>query len=1280
MVTLSILCLRRRKVFNFCKIVETKKKPGVIFIEPNFTIGLKKSDLMIRGKDFYAVWDADSNMWVTNENYIVDVIDQAIDEKISKKNHDNGFEYIPRYMRNADSGSIDKWHKYVQKQLRDDYHELDTKIIFANTETTRKDFATKRLPYNIEEGSIEAYDELMSTLYDQSERDKLEWAMGAIISGDSKNIQKFIVLYGSAGSGKSTFLNILQGMFEGYTSIFNAKELASSNNSFALESFKNNPLISIQHDGDLSRIEDNTLLNSIVSHEQMEVNEKFKSKYIARFNTFLFMGTNKPVKITEAKSGLLRRLIDVKPSGRTLSYSKYNRLMKQISFEYGAIADYVLKKYLSMGPDYYSTYVPIDMISATNDFYDFMDYYYEEFANTEYVQLKTAWELYKTYCDMAKVGYTLSYRQMKNEFGNYFEEFLTDYYVDRRTHVRNVYVGFRKEKFTNNFEKIEKKSDEKSWLNFNSKVSSFDIVCSDCPAQLANKESGTPTHKWSQVMTKLQDIDTTNLHYVKVPQNHIVIDFDIKGDDGKKSAEKNFEAASKFPPTYAELSKSGCGIHLHYIYDGDVSKLSAVYDDNIEVKVFKGNSSLRRMLTLCNDIPIAKINSGLPFKEDKKVVDFKVIKSEKAIRTMIKKNLNKEYHANTRPSIDFIYTILEQAYANKELVYDVSDLKQSVLYFASNSSNQSEYCVELVTKMKFKSESEPADKDFDETPIVFYDVEVFPNLFLVNWKFAGEENKCVRMINPTPSQITELLQYRLIGYNCRRYDNHIMYARTLGYSNLELYHLSQKLVKSVKSVSNNVMFANAYNLSYLDVYDMVITKQTLKKWEIDLGIHHQELGYDWDKPVPEDKWEEVALYCDNDVIATEAVFNSEEGQSCYLARQIISEISGLTVNSTNNAHSAAIVFNGNKKPQSEFVYTDLSEIFPGYVFDNGKSYYNGEEVGEGGYVYANPGIYSNVWTFDIASMHPHSIKALNLFGDKYTKNFYDMVEARIHIKHGDFDKVYDMFDGKLKKYLKDKSQAKALSNALKIVINSVYGLTASKYDTPFKDVRNIDNIVAKRGALFMITLRDKLQAMGVTVIHIKTDSIKIPDPTEEIKNFIYEYGKQFGYSFEVEDIYKKFCLVNNAVYIAQHEDGSWTATGAQFAQPYVFKTLFSKEKIEFKDLCETKSVQTAIYLDFDEGIEPEHDYRFIGRVGLFCPIKPGNGGGVLVAERTDTKTGEKKYSSVTGTKGYRWLESEFVKENNMEDAIDKSYYISLVDAAKDTISKFGDFEMFVKEN
>lgn len=365
---------------------------------------------------------------------------------------------------------------------------------------------------------------------------------------------------------------------------------------------------------------------------------------------------------------------------------------------------------------------------------------------------------------------------------------------------------------------------------------------------------------------------------------------------------------------------------------------------------------------------------------------------------------------------------------------------------------------------------------------------------------------------------------------------------------------------------------------------------------------------------------------------------------------------------------------------------NILNSFPGYEFvydDNTKKYcnmYRGIDVGFGGYVYAKPGIYYDVALLDIQSMHPSSAVNLNAFGD-YTKNFKDILDARVAIKHGDYDAAKKMFGGKLAPYLTDSENASALAQALKIAINSVYGLTSANFENPFRDSRNKNNIVALRGALFMKTLQDEVEERGFTVAHIKTDSIKIPNATPEIIQFVMDFAKKYGYVFELEATYDRMCLVNDAVYIAKYKDGKhageWTATGTQFQVPYVFKKLFSREPIEFDDMCETKSVSTALYLDVNENLgADEHDYHFIGKVGRFCPIKEGCGGGELLREGKD-KEGNVKYSSATGAKGYRWLESEVVKELGKEQDIDRSYYRTLVDDAVTTISKYGDFEQFI---
>ena len=1260
---------------DFFRIKEKISKDGTLEIFPDFRI-CRSKDLMIRGRSFYAIWDEEAGLWSTDEYDVQRLVDAELDnyEPTSSGWHTKSIKHLSDFSSN-------RWlqfRNYVG-HLSDSSHQLDESLTFVNSEVKKNDYKSKRLPYPIQPGSIEAYDELIGTLYDPQERAKLEWAIGSIISGDSTDIQKFLVLYGSAGTGKSTVLNIIQQLFEGYYTSFEAKALTGSNNSFATEVFKSNPLVAIQHDGDLSRIEDNTKLNSIISHEEMTMNEKYKPSYTSRINAFLFMGTNKPVKITDAKSGIIRRLIDVRPTGEKVTPRKYQTLYSKIPFELGAIANHCLEVYRSMGRDFYSGYRPTEMMLQTDVFFNYIESYYDIFREQDGVSLAQAYELYKAYCEDSNVEYKLARYKFREELRNYFDNFEDRAEVNGER-IRSWYSGFNADHFKT---PIDGPQDKVFSLVLDHSESIFDEIYSDRPAQYANT-NGTPFKKWADVETTLADLDTSKVHYVKPPLQHIVIDFDLKGPDGQKSAERNLEAASKWPATYAEFSKSGAGIHLHYNYQGDTTELSRIYDEGIEIKVFTGDSSLRRKLSACNNVPISDLTSGLPLKE-KKVINADSVKSEKALRDLIARNLRKEIHPGTKPSMDFIHKILEDAYRS-DLSYDVSDLRPKILSFANNSTNQALYCIKLIQTMKFKSEHilEPMNDEGtayerklpdDDERLVFFDVEVFSNLFVICWKYEGDPH-VVRMINPSTTDVEALMTRKLVGFNCRKYDNHILYGAFMGYNNKQLYELSQKIISN----SPNAYFGEAYGISYTDIYDFLSKKQSLKKWEIELGIKHQELGLPWDEPVDKSLWDKVAEYCENDVIATEAVFQNRKQD--FIARQVLSELSGLSVNATTQQHTSRIVFGSDRHPQEKFVYTDLSEMFPGYKYDMGKSTYRGEEVGEGGLVRAKPGIWTDVALLDIQSMHPTSIEALNVFGE-YTKNFSALKSARVAIKHGNYDEAKTMLDGKLAKYLKNPEDAEALSYALKIVINIVYGLTSAKFDNAFRDPRNIDNIVAKRGALFMVDLMNFVESKGFIVAHIKTDSIKIPNATKEIIDEVMEFGESYGYTFEHEETYEKMCLVNQAVYVAKTVSGRkpahWTAVGTQFQVPYVFSTLFSKEPIRFEDLCETKSVTTALYLELvdDDDETPmvfknaEDNRVFIGKTGSFCPILPGRGGGILVRSKDD------KFDAVSGTKGRFWLESEMVKDLGKEKDIDYGYFNDLVDKAKDAISEYGDFEWFI---
>ena len=1399
---------------DFFRVTTAYVKNGVESVIPEFLVKTKINDLMIRGGKFYAILNKRTNMWETNEGVVQKFVDEEIDTLYQKLTANPGQKfYIRKDMESFGSGSWSTYKNYAAS-LPDNWHQLDNKICFSDTQVTPKDYISKRLPYALGDSGYESWDELVGTLYSPEEREKIEWAIGSIVSGDSKDIQKFIVLYGDPGAGKGTIIEIIKKLFPGYYEVFDAKSLSSNSNAFAFEQFRTNPLIALQSDGDLSRIEDNTKINSLVSHETIVMNEKRKQSYNFTPRCFLFMASNKPVKITDAKSGIIRRLIDVHPTGNTLPKAKYDSLMGKVQFELGGIAKHCLDVYQKLGKNYYNGYRPLSMMFQTDAFFNFMKDRYDFFKveHADGICLSEAYIEWQNYCNETGLDIRLPRYKFREELKNYFEHF------DDRVSVNNEdrrswFSGFKVDRFlgSRGGRKDIPVKGKTLGLVLDQKVSLLDEMLKDCQAQYGEEkpEGGSkPRIPWDECQTTLKNIDTSKLHFVRLPKDHIVIDFDLKNEKGEKDALLNLEAADKWPKTYAEYSQGGKGVHLHYIYAGDPEELKALYADGIEIKISKGKSSLRRRLSLCNNIPVATISSGLPKKEVvDNLLDFEAVKDEQHLRNIVSKCLRKDIQQPyTTTAMNLIKKTLDDAY-NSGLKYDITDMRPAIKGFACKSTHQKETCMKIAEELHYKgkvfetlmegsimaskppeevetTKSTPSEKNrsegllnakevhpdivyissepSDEELPVFFDIEVFPNLLLVNWKEAGEGKGVVRMINPTMQEVKALFKKKLIGFNCRRYDNHVLYARAIGYDIPSLYNLSQKIIAG----SKNAMMGQAYDISYTDVYDFAAKKQSLKKWEIELGIHHQELGLPWDQPVPEERWPEVAAYCDNDVIATEAVFNHLAGD--FKAREILADIAGMKVNDTTNSLTTKIIFGDDPAPQRQFVYPDLKKKFPGYIFENGKSYLNGVEIGEGGRVYAVPGIHHHVTTYDVASMHPSSIIAENGFG-KYTERFKQLLDIRIAIKHKDFEKAKTMLDGKLAKYLTDKNQAKALSQALKIAINSVYGLTAAGFDNKFRDPRNVDNWVAKRGALFIETLRLNVTNLGGKVVHIKTDSIKVEDPTPEITNYILDFGKQWGYTFEVEDIYEKMCLVNDAVYVAlrDREDPSWkdecekakkkaeetktvyqeptrwTATGAQFQHSYVFKHLFSGEEVTFRDLCETKTVTSALYLDMNENLSdvteyekdldklvkraktllkaegyfgtwdewPEwrkqnpdaqdshggiiygelddlvkdqevlkeliakgHNYIFVGKAGCFCPVLKGTGGGILVREK------DGKFNAATGSKGFRWRESESIAGADRMNIIDMGYFENLARVAKEAIETYGDFDAFVTES
>jgi len=1235
-------------------------------VSPDFIFGDAK-DLVVKGSKFYAYWNG--SFWDTKQKNLFYDIDSLLWRKARELEDGRpGLRIDVKEIRKASAGKFRLFADFCKACEASDI-SFNQKVLFADHKMQRRDYATTQLTYSPQEGEATAFKELIGTLYLPKELDKILWFMGALFTNKMYKIEKFMYLYGSKGSGKGTVLKIFRMLFEDYCGTIDLKLLTSAD-QFATGQIQEVPLL-IDEDTDISHIYNDTPLLKLTSHETISVNKKFKEPYDVKFIGLLITASNQRYKVRNVDSGITRRAIVVNPSGQKVSHTRYNQLMSQIKYELPYIAHMAISRFEELGFDYYDDYFDVDMAEQTDHIFDFIR------SNAIHMQngitLKQISELYREYLE--DMGWkTDGYKAtIKREALRYFDTMLKDSHVDG-TRVNNYFKGFRWNiAFPEGVVGTTKADDTvvpDNWLEFDHHNEVFNKLAAEYPAQPALR-NGNPSEKWDNVVTKLSDIQTNKLHWVKVPLNHVILDFDLKDENGNKNLELNKEAASKFPPTYAEVSKSGQGIHLHYIYDGNVNELDNLVEKNIEIKVYRGKSSLRRIDKASNNLQLSHISSGLPLKEKKDREMYDQIKeityTEKTLRNFVKRQLGmiegkEPSHPNTKPTIDFIAHEIQKA-ADMGLEYDITDLRHAVFMRAIRSTNNKDYCLAVFQQIPWstmrddegKTEAKLTNftKIYPKEELVFFDIEVYPNLFVVVWK-KYHEDEFTRWINPTPDQIEYLMTFPLVGFNNRRYDNHILYARLLGSNNMELFTQSHRIINEKNAKSG--MYAAAYELSYTDIYEYSQKKQSLKRWEVDLGIKHVEMEIPWDKPVPDELIDTVVEYCVNDVDATEKLFDAIYAD--YVAREILATIAKGSMNATNNQLTAKFIFGDDPRPQDKFNYVKLASIFPGYEYKFGKSTYRGFETGEGGFVYAEPGVYENIALEDVESMHPNSLVNMNYFGP-YTQRYADLLKVRVLLKHNKINEVKQMFDGVLAPFLDNPEYLKPLVTALKIVINSVYGMTSAKFDNKFKHPDNIDNIVAKRGALFMVDLKFAVEEQGYKVCHIKTDSVKVPNADEKIIKFIEDFGArpEYNYKFVHEHTYKRMALINNAVYIAQLEDDSWSPVGAEYANTYLLKRVWTKEELVDRDFFITKQSKGHIYLG-DE---------FVGKVGSIYASKSG-------AECMWTEDDE-NFKSVTGTKGYLFKQTD---QFDIED-VDFAYYDKVAINGLKKIMKVGDITKIVDD-
>ncbi len=1364
-------------------VIKKQSRNGLeITVRPNFRSRIRKGygsaysvkDITFHKSAFDRIWV--NTHWTLNQNELVDVVDDHgfyIANKLRAEYPEATVHY--ELMNSSGAGRMHAFNGFCKDYgAEQNTIVFDAKILFSNHEIVRDDYATTQLTYMPIEGNTPNFDELFGTLYEAEQLEKILWFVGAALTDNMDRVEKMLYLFGRKGTGKGTVIKLLNMIFQDYVGSISLQRLTGSS-EFAGDGLGTKPIL-IDSDTDMRRVTNDTLLLKVVSHEEIIINRKNQQPYPYTFKGLIVAASNQEPDVRNSDAGITRRLLVARPSDKRVPGNRYTYLIDQIQHEIPFIAQLAIDTFNQLGVYRYDKDVDVKIVADQDIVFRFVRE--NAVLLRQGISLTEATKLFTPMIE--DMGWSTQgvrgrlERELQRFYGRYHDKIR----INGKT-MHKYFTDFLEEQVFP--EKVNEEYmaslDENPMtdvmVELDSTESLLDEMCADYPAQLTN-EDGYPLHKWENVRTTLKDIDTSELHFVQLPTNHIVIDFDLKDKNGEKDLDANLIAAAKFPPTYAEVSKSGGGVHLHYIYDGEPTDLATHVDKDIEIKVYTGKMALRRKLTKCNNLEVAHISTGLPLRDKQEKSMYAeleaIVWTEEKLNNFIDKCLAKEHHGATKPEIDFIYKVLTEA-RDTNVQYDLRIRQPEVLKFAMASTHNAEYCMSRVADMPFStipSEEDLPDLSVSEERVIpdedlwFFDIEVLSNLFVIcavrhgirvpewfwdaialdesnkGWSFGGtlteeqqewyDDNKENFMVlfNPTPTLVKQLCLKPLIGFNNRKYDNHIVYNAMTGYTNLDLFNQSQGIIANKRDST----IVGAYNLSYADLYEFMDIKQSLKKWEIALGIQHDELEFPWDKPLAKEDWIRCAQYCMHDVHATDIVFSSKPGQDAYTARKILAELTGSSINTKTQTLAERFLFGDDPEPQKKFGWYDLSKEFPGYTFDQfakPKSQYLGEDPSEGGYVFSKPGVYENVAILDVASLHPHSLIAMNYFGE-YTEKFAKLVECRMDVKHKNLDAAAHAFDEidpslseKLQSYLDNPEISSGLAHALKIVINIVYGMTSAPYDNKFKDPRNIDNCIAKRGALFMLQLKQEVIKKGYEVIHVKTDSIKIANHDQEILDYCMARAKEYGYTFEHEHTYSKLALLNKAVLYGliswspvEHEIGTWETVGAQVREPYVKSTLFTDDDPLEKDFFLLKSATSPIYIgdkfvgknaevyashtgedlmvSREVDIAKQIQSRWVKPVDKFLLVREREGlTGLELDEARINKISNQleipvdivehvvnngfpetmmdKRSYVGGTKGFKWrLASDY---QGMDD-VDMKYYNDLVQAVIDDTYAVGD--------
>ena len=470
----------------------------------------------------------------------------------------------------------------------------------------------------------------------------------------------------------------------------------------------------------------------------------------------------------------------------------------------------------------------------------------------------------------------------------------------------------------------------------------------------------------------------------------------------------------------------------------------------------------------------------------------------------------------------------------------------------------------------------------DQDQYLFYDIEVFShNAFVV---FKDINKKLKRVFHNNFVHLLDFIKGKtLIGFNNYWYDDKIL-----------TYMLELKSVKQIKELNDkiiageNVKFLNKAKFNSLDVFQQIdVSNPSLKKIEGSMGkmILESSVPFSIDRPLTDQEYNEVLNYCMYDVDTTIDIYKIRV-KSYFQPKHSLIEMLGKkdAIKWNTTTISANLLL---KKPLPKWsnirVEEELLELVPPEVrqlwLEKDKGSVTIQEFGNE-IQFAFGGLHGahqtkkrvkDVKLLDVASMYPNIILILQALGAA-TGKYREILEKRLQVKHTD----------------------KILSDALKLILNSVYGNLNNQYSILYNPKAALSVCAYGQIALFELCKRI---APFTEIININTDGVAFI-PKDD--NYIPAY-RQWEKDFFLQLEEKNFSLflqkdVNN--YIAVSPKGYLICKGGDVNR-YEEDALFKNNNARILDialvdyLVHGKDILTTL----KENLDKPHLYQYILKAG-----------------------------------------------------------------------------------